>query len=159
MSGTSSSTFAQRADGLGLLLPPFPMPRARYVPFRVVGSVVYISGQGPAFPESAPSFGKVGGDLSLEQGVDAARRTALNLLAVLSQACDGDPARVKQAVKLTGYVNSAPGFVRQPEVIDGATDLLFAILGEAGLPTRVAVAAPELPFNVAVEIDALFELR
>lgn len=156
---TDRSTFVLRLAELGLALPPFPAARANYVPFRVVGSVVYISGQGPAFPDSAPSFGKVGKDLTVEQGADAARRTALNLLAVLDRVCNSDPARVKQGIKLTGYVNSASGFIRQPEVIDGATDLLHAVLGEDGVPARVAVAAPDLPFNVAIEIDAMFELR
>lgn len=144
---------------LGLKLPPFPAARARYVPFRMVGSLVYISGQGPAFADSGPSYGKVELDLTLEQGADAARRTALNLLAVLKGACEGDLGRVLQCVKVTGYVNSAPGFVRQPEVVDGATELLLAVFGESGLPARVAVAAPELPFDIAVELDAIFELR
>jgi enamine deaminase RidA (YjgF/YER057c/UK114 family) len=144
---------------LGLVLPPPPAPRARYVAFRIAGSLVYISGQGPAYAESAPSYGKVGKDLTLEQAADAARRTALNVLAVLKDACGGDFSKVKQCVKLTGYVNSAPGFTRQPEVVDGATQLLFAVFGEAGLPARAAVAAPELPFNIAVELETIFELH
>lgn len=144
---------------LGLTLPSSPAVRARYVPFRIAGSLVYISGQGPAFAESAPSYGKVGKDLTVEEASDAARRTALNVLAVLKDACGGDFSKVKQCVKLTGYVNSAPGFIRQPEVIDGATHLLYAVFGEAGLPARVAVAAPELPFNIAVELETIFELH
>jgi enamine deaminase RidA (YjgF/YER057c/UK114 family) len=154
-----SASVEYRLAQLGLQLPPFPAARARYVPFRITHSIVYISGQGPAFADSAPSYGKVEADLTLEHAVDAARRTALNLLAVLKQACDGDFSKVKQCVKLTGYVNSAPGFVRQPEVVDGATELLFELFGEPGLPARLAVAAPELPFNIAVELDAIFELR
>lgn len=156
---SSENTLEKRLAQLGVELPPFPAARARYVPFRIAGGLVYISGQGPAFAESAPSYGKVGKDLTLEQGVDAARRTALNLIAVLKEACGGDLGRMKQAVKLTGWVNSAPGFTQQPAVVDGATELLFQVFGEAGLPSRVAVAAPELPFNIAVELDAIFELR
>lgn len=155
----NQSAARRTLNDLGLVLPPFPAARARYVPYRIADSIVYLSGQGPAFADTAPSYGKVGQDLTLEQGVDAARRTALNLLAVLKEACDGDFDRVRQCVKLTGYVNSAPGFIRQPEVVDGATELLFSVFGESGLPARLAVAAPELPFNIAVELDAVFELR
>jgi enamine deaminase RidA (YjgF/YER057c/UK114 family) len=156
---SSVTPFDRRLAQLGLELPPFPPARARYVPFRIAGTLVYISGQGPAFADSAPSYGKVGRDLTLQQGAHAARRTALNLLAVLRVACDGDFGRMKQSVKLTGYVNSAPGFTQQPAVVDGATELLFELFGEAGLPARVAVAAPELPFDIAVELEAIFELH
>jgi enamine deaminase RidA (YjgF/YER057c/UK114 family) len=155
---SDTDSVARRLAELGLTLPPFPAARAHYVPFRTVGRVVYISGQGPALAESAPSYGKIGTDLTLEQGTDAARRAALNLVAVVKEACSGNLSKVRQCVKIVGYVNSASGFVQQPAVIDGATDLLLMVFGEAGLPARVAVAAPELPFNVAVELDAIFEL-
>jgi enamine deaminase RidA (YjgF/YER057c/UK114 family) len=149
----------RRLASLGVALPPIPSARARYVQYHTTGALVYISGQGPAFADSAPSYGKVGKELTVEEGADAARRAALNLLAVLKEACGGDLRRVKQCVRLNGYVNSAPGFVQQPTVIDGATDLLFLVFGDSGLPTRVAVAAPDLPFNVSIEIDAIFELH
>ena len=155
---TDSDELSRRLAQLGLTLPSFPPARARYAPFRTAGGLIYVAGQGPAYPESAPSFGKVGSDLTLQEGVDAARRTALNLLAVVNEACNGNLSNVKQWIKLTGYVNSAPGFIQQPAVMDGATDLRFMICGEAGLPARVAVATPELPFNVAVEIEAIVEL-
>jgi len=157
-SSFTPGTVENKLRELRLTLPPCPAPKARYVPFRMSGSLVFISGQGPAEMESAPSRGKVGSDLTLEQAKDAARRTALNLLSVLKEACNGDLQRVKQCVRLTGYVNSAANFTRQPEVVDGATDLFYALFGEAGLPSRTAIAAPELPFNIAVELDAIFEV-
>jgi enamine deaminase RidA (YjgF/YER057c/UK114 family) len=149
----------RRLAEAGLLLPAAPPARANYVPFRISGNLVFLAGQGPAFAEKAPSFGKVGSDLSVEQGADAAARTVLSVLAVLKTACDGDLSKVKQCVQLTAYVNSAPGFVEQPAMIDGATNVLALAFGEAGLPARAAVAAPELPFNFAVEIQAVFELE
>lgn len=148
----------RRLAEAGLTLPPPPPARANYVPYRTVGSLVYLAGQGPAFVDSAPTFGKVGSDLTVEEGTDAAARTALSILAVLKTACEGDLSRVRQCVQLTGYVNSAPGFTAQPAVIDGATKVLELAFGDAGLPARAAVAAPELPFNFAVEIQAVFEL-
>ncbi|HZD51785.1 MAG TPA: RidA family protein [Woeseiaceae bacterium] len=155
----TSHSIERRLAGAGLTLPEAPAARANYVPSRVAGKLVYLAGQGPAYAETAPSFGKVGGDLTLEQGVDAAARTALSVLAVLKSACDGDLSKVKQCVQLTAFVNSAPGFVEQPAVVDGATNVLALAFGDAGLPARAAVAAPELPFNFAVEIQAVFELR
>lgn len=149
----------RRLADTGLVLPTPPAARANYVPFRISGKLVFLAGQGPAYADSAPSFGKVGSDLDAEEGADAAARTVLNVLAVLKSACDGDLSRVKQCVQLTAFVNSAPGFTGQPAVIDGATDVLALAFGDAGLPARAAVAAPELPFNVAVEIQAVFELR
>lgn len=149
----------RRLADAGFVLPTPPPPRANYVPFRISGKLVFLAGQGPAYADSAPSFGKVGGDLSAEEGADAAARTVLSVIAVLKSACDGDLSRVKQCVQLTAFVNSAPGFTEQPVVTDGATDVLALAFGDAGLPARAAVAAPELPFNFAVEIQAVFELR
>jgi enamine deaminase RidA (YjgF/YER057c/UK114 family) len=149
----------RRLAEAGLFLPAAPPPRANYVPFRKSGKLVWLAGQGPAWAESAASFGKVGADLSVAEGADAAARTALSMLAVLKVACDGDLAQVLQCVQLTGFVNSAPGFTDQPTVIDGATNLLRLAFGEAGLPARAAVPAPDLPFNFAIEIQAVFELR
>jgi enamine deaminase RidA (YjgF/YER057c/UK114 family) len=156
---TGASPIDRRLAEAGLTLPPPPAARANYVPYRTVGKLVYLAGQGPAFADSAPSFGKVGKDLTVEEGTDASARTALSMLAVLKTACGGDLSRVKQCVQLTAFVNSAPGFTEQPAVIDGATKVLSLAFGDAGLPARAAVAAPELPFNFAVEIMAVFELR
>lgn len=156
--GQTTETIEQRLAEAGLKLPEPPPARANYVPFRIAGRLVYLAGQGPAYADTAPSFGKVGGELTVEQGADAAARTALSVLAVLKSACGGDFSRVKQCVQLTGFVNSAAGFVEQPAVIDGATNVLALTFGDAGLPARAAVAAPELPFDFAVEIQAVFEL-
>lgn len=149
----------RRLAQAGLVLPAAPPPRANYVPFRISGQLVFLAGQGPAYAETAPSFGKVGSDLTPDQGADAAARTVLSVLAVLKTACKGDLAKVRQCVQLTAFVNSAPGFVEQPAVIDGASKVLALAFGDAGLPARAAVAAPELPFNFAVEIQAVFELE
>jgi enamine deaminase RidA (YjgF/YER057c/UK114 family) len=157
--GTGAGPVDRRLADAGLTLPSPPPARANYVPYRTVGKLVYLAGQGPAFEDSAPSYGKVGQDLSVAEGADAAARTALSVLAVLKSACGGDLSRVKQCVQLLGFVNSAPGFTAQPTVIDGATNVLALAFGDGGLPARAAVAAPELPFNFAVEIVAVFELR
>lgn len=157
--GHATQAIERRLADAGLILPAPPPARANYVPYRIAGKLVFLAGQGPAHADTAPSFGKVGRDLSVEQGASAAARTALSVLAVLKSACDGDLAKVKQCVQLTGFVNSAPGFVEQPAVIDGATRVLALAFGDAGLPARAAVAAPELPFDFAVEIQAVFELE
>lgn len=154
-----SNDVESRLARAGLQLPAAPPARANYVPFRVSGNLVFLAGQGPAYADTAPSFGKIGSELTPEQGADAAARTALSVLAVLKTACDGDLSKVAQCVQLTAFVNSAPGFTGQAGVADGATRVLTLAFGDAGLPARAAVAAPELPFNVAVEIQAVFELE
>lgn len=154
-----SNDVENRLARAGLQLPAAPPARANYVPFRVSGNLVFLAGQGPAYADTAPSFGKIGSELTPEQGADAAARTALSVLAVLKTACDGDLSKVAQCVQLTAFVNSAPGFTGQAGVVDGATRVLALAFGDAGLPARAAVAAPELPFNVAVEIQAVFELQ
>lgn len=147
-----------RLADLGLTLPEAPAPAANYVPFVVVGNLVHISGQ-ISQNEAGLIKGKLGADLSIEQGADAARRCALSLLAQLKRACDGDLSRVVRAVKLVGFVNSSPDFVDQPKVINGASDLMVAVLGDAGRHARSAVSAASLPLGVAVEIEAMFEIR
>ncbi|AWD21721.1 RidA family protein [Pseudogemmobacter blasticus] len=147
-----------RLADLGLTLPEAPAPAANYVPFVVVGNLVHISGQ-ISQNEAGLIKGKLGADLSIEQGADAARRCALSLLAQLKRACDGDLSRVVRAVKLVGFVNSSPDFIDQPKVINGASDLMVAVLGDAGRHARSAVSAASLPLGVAVEIEALFEIR
>lgn len=147
-----------RLAELGVTLPAAPAPAANYVPFVVSGNLVHISGQ---ISQNAAGLikGKLGVDVTVEQGAEAAKCCAISLLAQLKAACGGDLKRVVRAVKLTGFVNSAPDFTDQPKVINGASDFLVAALGDAGRHARAAVSAGSLPLGVAVEIDAIFEIR
>jgi enamine deaminase RidA (YjgF/YER057c/UK114 family) len=147
-----------RLAALGLTLPDAPAPAANYVPFVVAGGLVYVSGQ---ISQTAvgPLRGRLGADLDVAAGAAAAERCALSLLAQLRHAVAGDWSRVVRAVKLTGFVNSTPEFTDQPKVINGASDLLVAVMGDAGCHARSAVSAASLPLGVAVEIEAIFEIR
>ena len=148
----------QRLEELGIELPDPPAPAANYVPWVKSGNLVFISGQVP-FKDGGLQFrGKVGETFSLEEGQAAARLCALNIIAVLSQACDGDLDRVSRCVKLGGFVNCPPDFGQQPQVINGASDLMVEVFGDKGRHARFAVGAPVLPFDVAVEVDAVFEI-
>ena len=147
----------QRLAELGITLPPPPPAVATYVPYRVAGNLVYIAGQGPA--DFKGCQGKLGRDLTVAQGYECARRTGLVILAQLKAASGGDLDRVVQAVKISGFVNATPDFTDHPKVINGASDLFRVVFGDAGLAARYAVGAGSLPFNVAVEIAAVFEIR
>ncbi|WP_299754770.1 RidA family protein [uncultured Boseongicola sp.] len=153
-----SSNFDQRLADLGLSLPDAPAPQANYVPFVVVGNTVYVSGQ-VSMNADGLITGKVGADLTAEEAAKAAQTCALALLAQAKKACGGDISRLKRVVKLTGFVNSTPEFGDQPTVVNGASDLLVALLGDAGRHARSAVSAGALPFNVAVEIEGIFEIE
>ncbi|MCK0150280.1 RidA family protein [Marivita sp. S6314] len=146
---------ARLAD-LGLSLPDAPAPAANYVPYVVTGNQIYVSGQLPAGPDGLVS-GKLGDDLDVDAGAEAAKYCALNLLAQARKAADGDLSRVR-LVKLVGFVNSTADFPDQPKVINGASDLMVAVLGDKGRHARSAVSAASLPFGVAVEIEGIFEL-
>lgn len=146
-----------RLAELGLELPDAPAPAANYVPFVITGSSLYVSGQIASGP-SGPIVGKLGADMPVEDGVSAAKTCALALLAQARAALDGDLSRLKRVVKLVGFVNSTPDFVDQPKVINGASDLFVALLGDKGRHARSAVSAASLPFGVAVEIEAVFEI-
>lgn len=151
-------TIEARLAELGVVLPDAPAPAANYVPFVISGSLVHISGQLPQ-DENGLIKGKLGADVSIEQGAHAAKRCAISLLAQLRNACGGDLSRLSRVVKLTAFVNSTPEFTDQPKVVNGASDFLVEALGEAGRHARSAVSAGSLPFGVAVEIDAIFEIR
>ncbi len=142
----------------GVTLPDAPAPAANYVPFVITGNLVHISGQ-ISQNEHGLIKGRLGEDLAVEQGTEAARRCAISLLAQLKRACGGDFDRLSKAVKLVGFVNSTPDFTDQPKVINGASDFLVAVLGDVGRHARSAVSAASLPLGVAVEIEAIFELR
>ncbi|MGL5011248.1 MAG: RidA family protein [Paracoccaceae bacterium] len=146
-----------RLAELGITLPDAPAPAANYVPFVVVGSLVHVSGQISQSPAGLIK-GRVGETMDVAQGAEAARSCAISLLAQVKKACGGDWSRLKRAVKLVGFVNSTPDFTDQPKVINGASDLMVAVLGDAGRHARSAVSAASLPLGVAVEIEGIFEL-
>ncbi|KAF0176237.1 MAG: endoribonuclease L-PSP [Rhodobacteraceae bacterium] len=152
------STIETRLAELGVTLPDAPAPAANYVPFVVVGNLVHISGQ---ISQTSAGLikGKVGADLDVAAGAEAAKTCAISLLAQLKKACGGDLSRVVRAVKLVGFVNSPADFTDQPKVINGASDFLVAVLGDAGRHARSAVSAVSLPLGVAVEIEAIFEIK
>lgn len=153
MAGRIDSRLAE----LGLVLPDAPAPAANYVPYVVTGDIVYVSGQ-VSMAGGAFLTGKLGADMDAAAGVEAARACALSLLAQVRAACGGDLDRLVRVVKLTGFVNSTPDFGDQPKVINGASDLLVEVLGDAGRHARSAVSAASLPFGVAVEIEGIFQI-
>ncbi len=146
------STLAEK----GITLPEGPAPAANYVPFVRSGNLVFVSGQVSA-DENGLITGKLGAGFSVEQGAAAALRCGLSLIAQVKAAI-GDLDRVTRVVKLTGFVNSTPDFTDQPKVINGCSDLMVEVFGDAGRHSRAAVSAPSLPFGVAVEIEAVFEV-
>lgn len=146
-----------RLAELGLTLPDAPMPAANYVPWVQSGALVFVSGQISQGPDGLIT-GKIGGDMDVAAGAAAARSCALALIAQLRAACGGDLDRVVRVVKLTGFVNSTPDFTDQPKVINGCSDLLVEVFGDAGRHSRSAVSAGALPLGVAVEIEGIFEI-
>ncbi len=153
-----SGKIAARLAELGLELPPPFAPVATYVGYTVTGNLVHVSGQGPVWGTEVRFTGKLGADLSFEQGCEAARLTALNLLAHLNVACDGDLDRVARCVKLFGLVHCTSDFKQAHLVVDAGSALLVEIFGEAGRHARAVVGAPGLPFGIAVELEAIFEI-
>ena len=142
---------------LNISLPKAPDPVGAYVASKIVGNLVFISGQLPINSEGKLIKGKVGKELNQEQGQEAAKFCALNLLAQLKKIC-GSLDKVKGCVKITGYVNSIDSFVDQPKIINGASDLISQVFGDKGKHTRAAVSVNSLPLGAAVEVDGIFEL-
>jgi len=149
----------KRLAELSLTLPAVAAPVAAYMPFVTVGNIVYISGQLPREDGTIKITGLVGKDIDIAAAQKAARLCALNAIAVLKDACGGDLDRVARCVKLGGFVASAAGFYDQPKVINGASELVQEIWGEAGRHSRFAVGVSALPLNAAVEVEAIFALR
>jgi enamine deaminase RidA (YjgF/YER057c/UK114 family) len=147
-----------RLKELGIELPAPPAPVASYVPTVKTGNLVFVSGQVTAAPDGLKHIGAVGDELSLEDGKAAARLCAINVLAQVKAACDGDLDRVTRCVKLSVFVNAVPGFTQHPEVANGASDLMVQVFGDAGKHARAAMGAGSLPRNVACEIEAIFEV-
>lgn len=153
------SEIETRLKKLGLTLPEAAAPVANYVPYVTSGNMVFISGQISKIGDEAIG-GRLGEDLSVEQGQAAARLSALNLLAQMKAACGGDLSRVRKIVKLGGFVQALPSATQAdiPAVINGCSDIMVAVFGDAGRHARFAVSAPSLPLDVAVEIDAVIEI-
>lgn len=148
----------QRLASLGLVLPPVPVPVANYVPYRFAGNLLYLSGQGPKQPDGTYRAGRLGRDISIEEAYQEARLTGLQLLAV-AKAALGDLSRIEAVVKLLGMVNAEPDFADHPKVINGCSDLLVDVLGDAGRHARSAVGMGSLPNRMAVEIEAILLVK
>ena len=151
--------FEQNIKNLNIKLPEAKAPVGSYVATKIIGGLLFISGQISISEEGKLIKGKVGKDLSIEDGYEAAKRCGLSIVAQAKVACNDDLSKIKSCVKLTGYVNSTEDFIDQPKVINGASDLIAAIFGEAGMHTRAAVSTNSLPLGVSVEVDAIFELN
>ncbi|MFT0891330.1 RidA family protein [Pseudochelatococcus sp. G4_1912] len=150
---------ASRLVDLGLVVPRLTMPGGNYVPFRRAGSTLYISGQVPRVDGVDKFIGVVGQTMQLEEAYQAARVCALNIIARVHAALDGDLDRVAACLQVRGFVNAAPTFMDHPAVIDGASDLIVQVFGDKGRHARTALGAGSLPRGFAVEVDAIFEIE
>ncbi len=150
------SSIEDKLAALGLSLPAPPTPIANFVPWQRAGQLVYLAGQVNEWNGSVPFVGKLGREFDITAGQQAAQLCALNLLACLKLACDGDLDRVRQCLRLGGFVNCEPEFEFAPAVVNGASDLMVAVLGDAGKHARTAVGVASLPRRAAVEVDAIF---
>ena len=149
----------QRLQELGIDLPPANVPAGNYVPFVRTGSLLFISGQIPLVDGKPAFVGTLGADLELDDGAQAARTCALALIAQAKAALDGDLDRVVRCIKVTGFVACTPDFTDHPKVVNGASDLLVDVFGDAGRHARAAVGMASLPLGVAVEVEAIFEVN
>jgi enamine deaminase RidA (YjgF/YER057c/UK114 family) len=149
----------QRLAERGIVLPPAMRAMANYVPYTVTGKHVWVAGQGPFLDGKLHYNGRLGENLTIDDGRACARIVGLNVLAQVKAACGGDLDKVVRCVKMNGFVNSTPDFTQHPEVINGCSELMIEVFGEAGRHARVAVGAPTLPMGTSVEIDAIFEIR
>ena len=151
--------FDDKIKELKIKLPEAKPPVGNYVATKVIGKMLFVSGQISVDKDGQLIKGKVGKDLDTEAGYNAAKRCALNIIAQVKKACDNDLSKVKSCVKLTGFVNSTDEFIDQPKVLNGASDLIASVFGDAGMHTRAAVSTNSLPLGVSVEVDAIFELK
>ena len=152
-------SFEKKIEELNIQLPNAKDPVGSYVATKIIGKLLYISGQISIAENGELIKGKIGSDLTTQEGYEAAKRCGLSIISQAKVACDQDLSKIKSCVKLTGFVNSTDNFVEQPKVINGASDLIASIFGDAGMHTRAAVSTNSLPLGVSVEVDALFELN
>ncbi|SNB79190.1 Enamine deaminase RidA, house cleaning of reactive enamine intermediates, YjgF/YER057c/UK114 family [Arboricoccus pini] len=153
-----SSSIETKLAELGLSLPAAAAPAANYVPWTVSGNIVHISGQLPMQDGKVAVLGKLGESVEVDAGQEAAKICALNILAQLKAACGGDLGRARRCLRLGGFVNATPNFSEHPKVINGASDLIVAAMGDGGRHARFAVGVAGLPFGAAVEVDGTFEI-
>jgi len=151
--------FDEKIKELKIELPDAKAPVGSYVATKIVGKLLYVSGQISIDSKGDLIKGKVGKDLTTDEAYEAAKRCGLSIVAQIKKACDGDLSKIKSCVKLTGFVNSTEDYIEQPKVINGASDLIASIFGEAGMHTRAAVSTNSLPLGVSVEVDAIFEIN
>ena len=151
--------FDENIKNLGLNIPDLPKALANYVPYKLIGKTIYISGQAPVQNGELIYKGKVGSDISIEEGVEAAKLCVINIIAALKTGLEGDWDKLDSFVKLTGFVNCQDNFTDQPKIINGASDMLVEIFGDQGRHARVAVGCNALPLGIAVEIDAIVQLK
>ena len=152
-------TFDKNIKDLDLKIPDIATPIANYVPYKLINNNLYISGQGPSKDGNIIYKGKIGIDISEEEGIKAAELCCINIIAALKTVINGDWERLEEFVKLGGFVNCTAEFTNHPKIINGASDLLVKIFGERGKHTRFAVGSNSLPINISVEIDAHIKLR
>ena len=151
--------FDKKIKELKLELPDAKDPVGSYVASKIVGKILFISGQISVSANGELIKGKIGKELTTEEGYQAATRCGLSIISQVKKACNDDLSKIKSCIKLTGFVNSTEEFIEQPKVINGASDLIVAIFGNAGMHTRAAVSTNSLPLGVSVEVDAIFELN
>ena len=151
--------FDEKIKELKIELPDAKAPVGSYVATKIVGKLLYVSGQISIDSNGDLIKGKVGKDLTTDEAYEAAKRCGLSIVAQIKKACDGDLSKIKSCIKLTGFVNSTENYIEQPKVINGASDLIASIFGEAGMHTRAAVSTNSLPLGVSVEVDAIFEIN
>ena len=151
--------FNQKIEELKLVLPDARDPVGSYVATKIIGKMLFISGQISIAANGDLIKGKIGRELKTEEGYEAAKRCGLNIISQVKKACEDDLSKIKSCVKLTGFVNSTEDFIEQPKVVNGASDLIVSVFGDAGMHTRAAVSTNSLPLGVSVEVDAIFELN
>ena len=151
--------FENKIKELKINLPEAKPPVGSYVATKIIGNLLYISGQISISGNGELIKGKIGKDLSVDEGYKAAERCGLSIISQAKLACNGDLSKIKSCVKLTGFVNSTDNFTEQPKVVNGASDLITSVFGDAGMHTRAAVSTNSLPLGVSVEVDAIFELN
>ena len=151
--------FDDKIKELKIKLPEAKPPVGNYVATKVIGKMLFVSGQISVDKDGQLIKGKVGKDLDTEAGYNAAKRCALSIIAQVKKSCDNDLSKVKSCVKLTGFVNSTDEYTDQPKVINGASDLIATVFGNSGMHARAAVSTNSLPLGVSVEVDAIFELN
>ena len=152
-------SYDDKIKELKIILPEAKPPVGNYVATKIVGKMLFVSGQISIDENGQLIKGKVGKELDTEAGYNAAKRCALSIISQVKQACDNDLSKVRSCVKLTGFVNSTDEFTDQPKIINGASDLIAAVFGDSGMHTRAAVSTNSLPLGVSVEVDAIFELN